>query len=587
VSTSASFWAAKSDDVKSLMPRSHEPVRTAGQTRKSSAAVNGTNGTPPVPQSHSSLETSPGGSTVKTSWADSDDESEYPALTSPLRRVKELESTVSAKNSQLIDMTTALQEKDAKTTELKATVESQQPLINSAQATAMASTKQVKELEKENHKQFLHIQKLVAEVDEKDRRIAILEFKVDEHCATISRLDESLQKNEVEPALQEEQNTVEGLQKDEPDSAVSLQQEQRLVESLQEDETEATPQHKQSIVERLQRANATSDVPDEHQTVEEIKSIDTAPVQPVDATMAESAGPVANTSEFPVYSNMATVKKTAAPPAAPKLKMAIDMSKYAKKRGPATTPKPTVTEKQMDKVAPVVPNKDVPAPKIDVYSDIRTMPLHQRALFANGSKVQVKMGDDTLATLPKYLMMQCSHKAFKYFTDSPEASTLDFPANSMHPAATTKIFKWMEDMAHRGGAFSVSLYHGEKADEKNLHISRAARVLGLHNMYVGHFTRTYCNRIRAGITIDLMVKIVELFYPENDPIYKCLADNIAYHRFRADAKEPEKLNLFVGKYADLKAKVEKIEMGLKKKREGVAKASKGGKVAPSPKTAAS
>jgi hypothetical protein len=84
-----------------------------------------------------------------------------------------------------------------------------------------------------------------------------------------------------------------------------------------------------------------------------------------------------------------------------------------------------------------------------------------------------------------------------------------------------------------------------------------------------------------------MAKIVELFYPENDPIYKCLADNIAYHRFRGDAKEPEKLNLFVGKYADLKAKVEKIEMGLKKKREGVAKASKGGKVAPSPKTAAS
>jgi hypothetical protein len=56
----------------------------------------------------------------------------------------------------------------------------------------------------------------------------------------------------------------------------------------------------------------------------------------------------------------------------------------------------------MEKVAPVVPNKDVPAPKIDVYSNIRTMPLHQRALFANGSKVQVKMEDDTLATLPSF-----------------------------------------------------------------------------------------------------------------------------------------------------------------------------------------
>jgi hypothetical protein len=586
MSESASFWA-KSSDVKSSSPRSHKPVRTAGQPRKSSTAVNGTNGTPPVPQSPSSLENSPGGSTEKTSWADSDDEGEYPALTSPHRRVKELESTISAKNSQLMDMKTTLQVKDAKITELKAKVESQQALINSAQATAMASTKQVKELEKENHKQFLHIQKLVAEVDEKDRRIAVLEFEIDEHCATIARLDERLKKYEAESALQQEQYTVEGLQKDEPDSAVFMQQEQEMVESLQEDDAESTPQHEQDVVERLQKVDATSDVPDEHQTVEKIKSVDTAPVQPVDATLAEPAGPAANTSEFPVYSNTATVKKTAAPPAAPKLKMAIDMSKYTKKRGPATTPKPTVTEKKMDKVAPVVPNKDVPAPKIDVSSDIRTMPLHQRALFENGPKMQVKMGDITLATLPKYFMMQCSHKAFKYFTDSPEASTLDFPANSMHPAATAKIFKWMEDMAHRGGAFSISLFHGEKADEKNIHTSRAARVLGLHNMYVGHFTRTYCDRIRAGITLDLMAMIIHLSYPENDPIYKCLVESIAYHRIRGDTKEPEKLNLFLGKYADLKAEVEKSEMGLKKKREGVAKASKGGKVAPSPKKAVS
>lgn len=585
MSSAASFWAAKSGDVKSLMPGAHEPVRTGGQTRKISTAVNRTNGTPLVTQSHSSLETSPGGSTVKTSWADSDDEVEYPALTSPLRRVKELENTVSAKNSQLVDMSATLQEKDTKIIELKAAVESQQTLINSAQATAQASTKQVEGLEKENHKQFLHIQKLVAEVDEKDRRVAVLEAEVDEHCAMIARLDERLQKNETKSSLQQDQHAVESIKKDEPDSAVFLQQEQDMVESLQEGEAESTPQHEQQMAEGLHKDEAKSDVPDEHQTVEEVKSIDTAPVQPVDANLTKPAGPAVNTSEFPVYSNTATVKQVAAPPSAPKLKMAVDLSKYAKKRSAAPTPKPIVAEKQKAKATPVVSNKDVPAPKIDVSSDIRSMPIYQRSLFANGSQVQVKMGDVALATLPKYVLMQCSPKAFKHFTDSPTASTLDFPPNSMHPAATAKIFKWMDDMAHRGGNFSISLYHDEKADEKNLHTCRAARVLGLHNMYVGHFTRTYCDRIRAGITIDLMAKMVELAYPENDPIYKCLVDNIAYHRFRGDAKEPEKLNLFVGKYADLKAKVEKIEIGLSKKRQGVAKASKGDKVAHSPKPA--
>ena len=578
MSSAASFWAAKSGDVKSLTPGAHEPVRTGGPTRKISTAVNRTNGTPPVPQSHSSLETSPGGSTVKTSWADSDDEVEYPALTSPRRGVKELENTLSAKSSQLVDMSATLQEKETKIIELKAVVESQQTLINGAQATAQASTKQVEGLEKENHKQFLHIQKLVAEVDEKDRRIAVLEAEVDEHCATIANLDERLQKNEAESALQQEQHAVENTPKDEPDSAESLQQEQAMVESFQEGEAEYTTQHEH-------KDEAKSDVPDEHQTVKEVKSIDTAPVQPVDANLTKPAGPAVNTSKFPVCSDTTTVKQVAAAPRAPKLKMAVDLSKYAKKRSLAPTPKPTIAEKQVVKATPVVSKKDVPAPKIDVSSDIRSMPIYQRSIFANGPQVQVKMGDVVLATLPKYLLMQCSPKAFKHFTDSPTASTLEFPPNSMHPAATAKIFKWMDDMAHRGGNFSISLFHDEKADEKNLHTCRAARVLGLHNMYVGHFTRTYCDRIRAGVTIDLMAKMVELAYPENDPIYKCLIDNIAYHRFRGDAKEPEKLNLFVGKYADLKAKVEKIEMGLRKKRQGVAKTSKGDEAANSPKAA--
>jgi hypothetical protein len=499
--------------------------------------------------------------------------------------VKELESTVPAKDSQLIDIKMTLQEKDAKIIELEATVESQQTLIFSAQATTEASTKEVEELKKKNHKQFLHIEKLVAEVDEKDRRVAVLEVEIDEHCATIATLDERLQKMETESVLQQEQHTVEGLKKDGPEAAMSLQ-EQHMVGSPQKDEAESTLQHEQHMVEGLSKEEAKSDVPDEHQTVEEVKIIDTAPVQSVDADLAKPAGPAVNTSEFPVYSTTATIKQITAPPPAPKLRMAVDMSKYAKKRSPATTIKPTVTEKQMDKATPVGGNKDLPVPKIDIHSDIRSMPFHQRALFANGSTVQVKMGDVTLATLPKYLLMQCLNTAFKHFTNNPKASTLDFPPNSMHPAATAKIFKWMEDMAHRASNFSMSLYHDDKADEKNLHICRVARVLGLHNMYVGHFTKTYCDRIRVGIDIELMSKMVELAYPENDPIYKCLADNIAYHRYRGEAKEPETLNLFLGKHADLKDRVKKMEMDLRKKRQGRTQNSKGDKAAHIPKTSA-
>ncbi|KAF2686019.1 hypothetical protein K458DRAFT_416387 [Lentithecium fluviatile CBS 122367] len=110
-----------------------------------------------------------------------------------------------------------------------------------------------------------------------------------------------------------------------------------------------------------------------------------------------------------------------------------------------------------------------------------------------------------------------------------------------------------------GKVFSISLNH-EHTDERNLNIVRAARVLGLNNTYVGHFTRQYCDKIREhDLNYELMGTIATLAYPGNDPIYDCLANNIANQRKRGTVSDPEGLKAFLDLHPTLMHKVEAIE----------------------------
>jgi len=121
-------------------------------------------------------------------------------------------------------------------------------------------------------------------------------------------------------------------------------------------------------------------------------------------------------------------------------------------------------------------------------------------------------------------------------------------------------------MTYQDRVYSVTLHSDEKFDDKNLQICRAARVLGLNNMYVGHFTKIFCDRVRSNTaSYDFLNKIAALAYLENDPLYDCLANNLANLRARKASKDPAELEALLQKHTGLKARVEKIEERMRKK----------------------
>jgi len=405
MSNPATFWAAKSTDVKfSQAPTQVAQTTPARVVPKTNSMVSKGKTSPPRSRTTADDLAGATNGVKKSNWADSDDDEEFTASFNSLGCVEALEKTVSAKDARIAELTVAGQEKDARITELESALENQKQSISALQNAADATSAQVEGLQQKNQRQFLHVQKLVAEVDEKDRRIAALETEVDEQCAKIAELDA------------EDRSAQASSQSPAPST-----------------EPVITPT---KVKAKYQVAETKKDANSGEQTAAKGLTNDTdAPVTPSAKTAAETgpnkaAGPTANLSAFPVFAIPATVKQTAPPPPAPKLKMPVDLSKFAKK--PAAK---TVTPKKKIEVTSTNATKDGPAPEIDPASDIRTKRREERILFANGPKVQVKLGDKLLTTLPKYILMQTSHKAFKHFTDSPDATTFVLRAGSMDEVA--------------------------------------------------------------------------------------------------------------------------------------------------------
>ncbi|KAF9690759.1 hypothetical protein EKO04_011232 [Ascochyta lentis] len=531
MSNSASFWAAKSDGVKSpTAPASvdTQPIALGAPPKKASGMV--------VKGAKNDNK--------KSDWADSDDDDKFVASFKSTPCVQELEKTVAAKDARITDLSTELQEKEGRITELEDVVAKQQRILDDMESSVRATATQVEELKEDNHKQLLHVQELVAEVDEKNRRIAVLEADVDDHRDTLAELDiedASTQASSHEAAVDEGgDDTKEGGTEMEAQSPKTAESTTKLGAM---DDNKDTPGHAAH------------------------------PSEPK-ITIPEASGPAVNLSEFPVFSTSATVKNTTPPPPAPKLKMGIDVSKFGKK----TSTKKHILKAKMAFDAGKKLYKDGPAPIIDCASDIRTKSHEDRALFTNGLKVQVKMGDIALSTVPKYVLMQCSLKAFKHFTDSPDANTFILPADSMDADAAAAHLGWMKEMTFQRRVYSITLNTDEKFDDKNLQTCRAARVLGLNNMYVGHFTKIFCDRIRSNAaSYEFLSKVAALVCPENDPIYDCLANNLANLRVRNTAKKPAELEALLDKYPGLKARVEKIGERMHMKQRS-AQGAKGMKV---------
>ncbi|KAF1833467.1 hypothetical protein BDW02DRAFT_527609, partial [Decorospora gaudefroyi] len=436
-------------------------------------------------------------------------------------RVKELEATVVTKILRIEELEVAVEDKDHVIGDLEANIEFKDT--------------QIKQLEKENTTQYLQVQELVGEVDERDRRIKQLEAELEDKATIIGGFEKHVLTIDAEAlSAKDVKDTSVGVQ-------VNLSQ---------------GPAERKTVVKQ-----AVSEITSQLKVSAAEESNETLTTKTTRGTSCGESG-------SPTFVTKDTLKVVPPAPRPKTLTFPIDLSKFGKKPAAQKSTKSSTSPSNgknghttpwghASKLAGV---KTDTMPKFNPSADIRHMLHGERVVFANGPDVIVKLGDVKLATIPKYVLMQCSKKALQYFTENPEATSWVFPAGSMDADAAKAHLSWMDEMTYQGRVYSLTLNAASVYDKKNLRICRAARVMGLNNTYVGHFTKQFCDRIRnQNASLEFMDTICELAYPENDPVFECLANNIVNQKRIGAHKDTAGLEKLLAKHALLKQKMEQIE----------------------------
>jgi hypothetical protein len=571
--SSASFWARGSREIKTTASPTHnlsEPVKARGPasepknrmilkgkqpavaltapTHRNSGMTNGAPATP-TPTKHD--------------WADSEDDDDFIASFSAQKnpRITTLENEAAEKDARIEALGSVIDTKDARIAQLEDVVEENEQRIASLEADAQEKDAKVEKLQRENQTQFLYVQELVGEVDEKQRRINELETELDNKGARIRELEID---SESQTLL-----SVDDVEKD--DLMKPAAQPETVAADTKDGAPVASAPIEPADPEAAPVVSSSTEPSQADPPLDNAKEAP-SPVAPTASSPGkESQGPAINSSKFPKLWSPEMVKKVA-PVEKPKvLKMAIDTSKFGKKPSPAVK-KP---EPAKDNGLPVAtygqssksrPKTDV-VPKFQVDKDIRHMPHAERVLFANGPEVAVMLGPTKLASLPKYVLLQCSGKAHKYFDEHPDATVITFPVGSMDAEAAKAHLAWMDEMTYQGRVYSLTLNGDEKFDAKNLKVCQAARVMDLNNTYVGHFTKVLCDRVRSkNVSMEFMSLVCELAYPANDPVFDCLANNLVNQQLGKNPGKPDDLETLTTKYPHFKDKVTKIERRVKDSR---------------------
>ncbi|CAI6333556.1 unnamed protein product [Periconia digitata] len=249
-----------------------------------------------------------------------------------------------------------------------------------------------------------------------------------------------------------------------------------------------------------------------------------SPTSPFSNADFPALSPNTTTNFGPVFVTRDTIKKSTPVPPPKKLTMGIDLSKFGKKPAPIPTVSPTSPRQGSKSFAPIV---------VDPSKDMRTMTVEQRFRLGNSRKVTVKLDSEPVGVVPMTMFMQCSRLANDYFTKNPLPDAMDFPEGSMTKAAAKTHVEWMRQHCHIQRVWSIRFSGDGQTDRNNFEVIRAARVMGLHNMYVGHFTRHYCENIRNSkkfYSYEFMALVDEFAVPGNDPILDCLVANLRAFR---------------------------------------------------------
>jgi len=550
--SASSFWAQKAGSLKTApsSPAFTEPPTTPA---KKQTTMNGlvlkpmTNGA-----NASSVRTS---NSKKISWADSEDDEEFLASFSADKaspstvlkasvlekeaRIAELESHVAATALRIEQLEALVTEKDKHILELKTKIEDVQLRISELHYIMAEKEAHISNIKKESQSNLLHVQELITVIDEKNRHIAVLEKGQSYQSATICDLE-----TQTEGALR--QASVND-NNSESESAVgtaheSGQSSKSVSESSFEVVEASSPAHSQ----------------------ESAVAVNVSKQPTTKSPIVKATGPTFGKSDFPIFVTRETLKVVPPAPAPKKLTFPIDFNKYGKKSAQPLSPRNKVqieAKRAWGLASKAARDPRAAPPELNPSLDIRHMAHAQRALFANGPEVSILMGNVKLGTLPKFMLMQCSSTAYKHFTRHPSAPSFVLAADSMDVEAAKQHIQWMDEMTYQGRVYSLPLHTEQQHDEKNLRICRAARILGLNNTYVGHFTRQLCNRIRnQEATLAFAHLVCALATPDNDPIFDCLAHHLVHQRaHRANAVlNPQSVAALQAKHPMLARKIAAI-----------------------------
>jgi hypothetical protein len=550
--TSASFWAQKRQEVKS--PDTATPNGTVPDIKKRTVLKGRSSAAASIAATNHGPGVSNGTSMPKVvDWADSDDDEEFIASFSTEKKPRKttLESELADRDTRIETLEAAADTRDAHIAELEGIVEAKERCIVSLTNDVQDMESRIQQLGEDSKTQFLYVQELVGEVDARNRRVEQLEAELDVKGDRIRTLELSTQSQSgtsvgsMDTAMAETTKQVHSAEQ----ATCSVTADANKVDNTM------------PVVLPCDTPSIASD------SKEQTHDGTIEPTPPEKA----SKGPATNDSKFPMLWSPDMPKKVA-PVEKPKvLKMAIDMSNYGKKPAAVTKhPNPSSGKASITPAGQSTKPRaktDV-VPKFQVDKDIRQMPHAERVLFANGPEITINMGATKLATLPKYVFMQCSAMAYKYFTNLPNASSMTFPAGSMDAEAAKAHIQWMCEMTYQTRVYSVTLNGDEKFDVKNLKICQAARVMGLANTYVGHFTKVLCDRVRSSNpSVEFMSSICELANPDNDPIFECLANNLVNQQMTNTSKKPGNLQKLMAKYPLLGQKMAVVEQRVKNSRE--------------------
>jgi hypothetical protein len=562
MATAPSFWSAGGSKIRSAdspNPKIAAPPKTRPdpQQKKGLVLKGMTNGQTTNGASNGTY--AKPASAKKTNWADEDDDDNtfIAEFMSQDPKIATLETTIALKEERLKELDAVVVTKTLRIAELEGAVQDKDHHILDLEADIQEKDDKIELLKKENKEQLLRNQELLREADEKADRIKKLESELQQKTVVVRDLEQELA-SPVFVSPNDAELAIEGQLKNEVSGSTN---------SLAEIKTKG--EKTESVTSCSDSFEIVDPPATEEVKAEKLESTTTIEQPKENGATKAASGPSLGASAFPTFVTKQTLKVVPPAPKPKTLTLGIDMSKYGKK--PAASAAKTVRPSSpvADKDGHTTPwghssrqarDKTGTMPEFNPSADIRHMSHGQRVVYGNGPEVTVKLGEVKLAAIPKYVLMQCSGKALKYFSVNPEATSWIFPAGSMDADAATAHLKWMDEMTYQSRVYSLRLQTDAVHDKKNLHICRAARVLGLNNAYVAQFTKQFCNRIRAqDVSFEFMDLLCQLAHPENDPVFDCLANNLVNQKKVGNAKVAADLEKLVAKHTSLKEKMEKIE----------------------------